>query len=148
MTALLALLLASPPPYVERDLPTRPEVAASVTVAACVADVDPLYLLASVRAESSERVHVRGDQGRAWGLYQIHVQYASRIAPWLYQDWRDPVQQGLLAGAVWARLIARYGRGRAARVYACGWLCRPGWTTPPRWGRELKRLVGEPGGVM
>ena len=140
MTALLILLLSSPPPYVQRELPTRAEVATSVQIAAALADVDPLYLLALVRAESSERVHVRGDQGRAWGLYQIHVQYAGRIAPWLYQDWHDPVQQGLLAGAVWARLIARYGRSVAARVYACGRPCARPWTTPPRWAAERRRM--------
>lgn len=142
MLALVTALLMAPPPYTERALPTRrAEVAASVTVAAALADIDPYYLLASVRAESSERVHVRGDHGAAYGLYQIHVQYAPRIAPWLYQDFRDPVQQGLLAGAVWLRLFEKYGRRWAPRVYACGKKCVMPWWTPPNWQREWAMLV-------
>ena len=112
------------------------DVNSAIQIAAFTADIDPIYVLAVARSESSLRLYVKGDHGKAYGLFQLHIAYRKKIAPWLL-TYKDPVSQGLLAGAWWSRLIKRYGRLQAARLYACGFPCRPKWITPIRWQRYL-----------
>lgn len=136
MTALTALLLTiAPPPFqwhwpdVREHWPgVSLELEASVQVGAVVGgligDVHPAWLVATAFVESSFRPTVMGDQGTSFGLCQLKARTARAAWPAVTRsDLLDPTRNLVVAGAVYRRIIAKYGRERAQRVYGCGVYC-------------------------
>ena len=155
MTALAALLLTiAPPPFgwhwpdVREHWPhVSVELEASVQVGAfiggLIGDVDPAWLVATAFVESSFRPAVTGDNGTSYGLCQIKLRTARAAVPWVStSDLLDPTKNLVVAGAVYRRIIAKYGRERAQRVYGCGVFCAAttkGARAKMRWFRVLTR---------
>lgn len=155
MTALATLLLTiAPPPFawhwpaVREHWPhVSVELEASVQVGAFVGgligDVDPRWLVATAFVESSFRPAVMGDRGTSYGLCQLKLRTARAAVPWMTAETlRDPLANLVVAGAVYRRIIAKYGRERAQRVYGCGVFCvgvTKGARAKMRWFRVLAR---------
>lgn len=141
LLATSAALLSSPPQWQPCTLVAPAPVVAAATIAGVIGDVGCDYLLAAMFAESSWRVRVTGDSGRAWGLFQIHTRFLRRIVPAWLPVRGGALAQGVAAGLMWRRLIRKFGRERAAVHYACGTRCRAAtWTTPKRWRAALGAL--------
>ena len=156
MEALIAaaILTIAPPPFawhwpaVREHWPhVSPELEASVQVGALIGgligDVDPRWLVATAFVESSFRPEVAGDRGTSFGLCQIKLRTARAAVPWVStSDLLDPTKNLVVAGAVYRRIIAKYGRQRAQRVYGCGVFCTAttkGARAKLRWFRVLTR---------
>lgn len=155
MHALASLLLTiAPPPFqwhwpdVREHWPhVSVELEASVQVGAVVGgligDVHPAWLVATAFVESSFRPAVTGDNGRSIGLCQVQLRTARGSLPWMTPELlREPVPNLVTAGAVYARIIAKWGRARAQRVYGCGVYCTgvtKGARAKLRWFRALTR---------
>jgi hypothetical protein len=156
MEALIAaaILTIAPPPFswhwpaVREHWPhVSLELEASVQVGAFVGgligDVDPRWLVATAFVESSFRPAVTGDNGTSYGLCQIKLRTARAAVPWVStSDLLDPTKNLVVAGAVYRRIIAKYGRQRAQRVYGCGVYCTgvtKGARAKMRWFRALTR---------
>ena len=151
--ATLVLTIAPPPfqwhwPAVREHWPhVSPELEASVQVGALIGgligDVDPRWLVATAFVESSFRPEVAGDRGTSFGLCQIKLRTARAAVPWVStSDLLDPTKNLVVAGAVYRRIIAKYGRQRAQRVYGCGVFCTAttkGARAKLRWFRVLTR---------
>lgn len=154
MHALASLLLSiAPPPFawhwpdVREHWPhVSVELEASVQVGAFVGgligDVDPRWLVATAFVESSFRPAVMGDRGTSFGLCQIKLRTARAAWPAVTRGLLlDPVVNLTTAGAVYRRIIAKYGRERAQRVYGCGVYCvgvTKGARAKMRWFRVLR----------
>jgi hypothetical protein len=155
MEALIAaaILTIAPPPFswhwpaVREHWPhVSLELEASVQVGAFVGgligDVDPRWLVATAFVESSFRPAVTGDNGTSYGLCQIKLRTARAAVPWVStSDLLDPTKNLVVAGAVYRRIIAKYGRQRAQRVYGCGVYCTgvtKGARAKMRWFRVLR----------
>ena len=147
------LLTIAPPPFawhwpdVREHWPhVSAELEASVQVGAFVGgligDVDPRWLVATAFVESSFRPEVAGDRGTSFGLCQIKLRTARAAVPWMTAETlRDPLANLVTAGAVYRRIIAKYGRARAQRVYGCGVFCTgvtKGARAKMRWFRVLR----------
>ena len=156
MEALIAaaILTIAPPPFawhwpaVREHWPhVSVELEASVQVGAFVGgligDIDPRWLVATAFVESSFRPAVTGDNGTSYGLCQIKLRTARAAVPWMTAETlRDPLANLVVAGAVYRRIIAKYGRQRAQRVYGCGVFCTgvtKGARAKLRWFRALTR---------
>lgn len=155
MTTLATLLLTiAPPPFawhwpaVREHWPhVSAELEASVQVGAFVGgligDVDPRWLVATAFVESSFRPAVMGDRGTSFGLCQLKLRTARAAWPAVTRGLLlDPVANLATAGAVYRRIIAKYGRARAQRVYGCGVYCTgvtKGARAKMRWFRTLTR---------
>lgn len=153
--ALTSLLLAiAPPPFqwhwpdVREHWPhVSAELEATVQVGAVVGgfigDVHPAWLVATAFVESSFRPAVTGDRGTSFGLCQLKLRTARGAVPWVStSDLLDPAKNLVVTGAVYARIIAKYGRERAQRVYGCGVYCTgvtKGARAKLRWFRVLTR---------
>jgi hypothetical protein len=133
LTSLL-LTLAPPPfqwhwPAVREHWPhVSVELEASVQVGALVGgligDIDPRWLVATAFVESSFRPEVVGDRGTSFGLCQLKRRTARGAWPVATTDLLlDPVVNLVVAGSVYRRIIAKYGRARAQQVYGCGYAC-------------------------
>ena len=156
MEALIAaaILTIAPPPFawhwpaVREHWPhVSVELEASVQVGALIGgligDVDPRWLVATAFVESSFRPAVTGDNGTSYGLCQLKLRTARAAVPWMTAETlRDPLANLVTAGAVYRRIIAKYGRQRAQRVYGCGVYCTgvtKGARAKLRWFRALTR---------
>lgn len=153
MHALTSLLLTiAPPPFawhwpdVREHWPhVSAELEATVQVGAVVGgligDVHPAWLVATAFVESSFRPAVTGDNGTSFGLCQLKLRTARAAWPAVTRsDLLDPAKNLVVTGAVYARIIAKYGRERAQRVYGCGVFCTgttKGARAKMRWFRAL-----------
>jgi hypothetical protein len=131
MHALASLLLTiAPPPFVwewpavrEHWPHVSPELEASIQVGAVVGgfvgDVAPSWLV-----ESSFRPRVVGDRGTSFGLCQLKRRTARGAWPAVTTGLLlDPVVNLTVAGGVYRRIIAKYGRALAQQYYGCGYPC-------------------------
>jgi hypothetical protein len=133
MTTIATLLLTLAPPPFQWEWPAvrehwphvSVELEASVQVGALVGgligDIDPRWLVATAFVESSFRPEVVGDRGTSFGLCQLKRRTAR--GAWSVATTElllDPVVNLTVAGAVYRRIIAKYGRTRAQQVYGCG----------------------------
>jgi hypothetical protein len=136
MHALATLLLTiAPPPFVwewpavrEHWPHVSPELEQSVQVGALVGgligDIDPRWLVATAFVESSFRPEVVGDWGTSFGLCQLKRRTARGAWPAVSTSLLlDPVTNLVVAGAVYRRIIAKYGRRLAQQYYGCGYPC-------------------------
>ena len=151
--ALILLTIAPPPfqwhwPDVRAHWPgVSVELEATVQVGAVVGgfigDVHPAWLVATAFVESSFRPAVTGDRGTSFGLCQLKLRTARAAVPWVTAETlRDPFANLVTTGAVYARIIAKYGRARAQRVYGCGVYCTAttkGARAKMRWFQALTR---------
>jgi hypothetical protein len=127
------------PMYAPCTVEAPPAIIAAATVAGVIANVECDYLVAAMFAESSWRPTVTGDNGRAYGLFQLHTKFVRAV--WSLPKRGGPLAQAVYAGLHWRRLIGKFGRWRAAVVYACGYRCpNARWSTPARWAAVLRRL--------
>ena len=155
MNALATLLLTiAPPPFQWHWPDVRehwPHVSAELEltvqtgalIGGLIGDVHPAWLVATAFVESSFRPAVTGDRGTSFGLCQLKLRTARAAVPWMTAETlRDPLANLVTAGAVYRRIIAKWGRARAQRVYGCGVYCTAttkGARAKLRWFRALTR---------
>ena len=148
------LLTVAPPPFVwhwpavrEHWPGVSAELESTVQVGALIGgligDVHPAWLVATAFVESSFRPAVTGDRGTSFGLCQLKLRTARAAVPWMTAETlRDPLANLVTAGAVYRRIIGKWGRARAQKVYGCGVYCTGvtrGARAKLRWFRALTR---------
>lgn len=128
-------------PHVSEEL--EASVQAGAVLGGLIGDVHPAWLVATAFVESSFRPAVMGDHGTSFGLCQLKMRTARAAWPAVTQsDLLDPARNLVVAGAVYRRIIAKYGRARAQRVYGCGVFCTGvtrGARAKAAWFRALTR---------
>jgi len=128
-------------PHVSEEL--EASVQAGAVLGGLIGDVHPAWLVATAFVESSFRPAVTGDNGTSYGLCQLKLRTARAAWPAVTRsDLLDPVVNLTVAGAVYRRIIAKWGRARAQRVYGCGVYCTGvtrGARAKAAWFRALTR---------
>ncbi len=161
MNALATLVLTIAPPPFQWEWPAvrehwphvSAELEASIQVGAVVGglvgDVAPSWLVASAFVESSFRPRVVGDRGTSFGLCQLKRRTARGAWPAVTTGLLlDPVVNLTVAGSVYRRIIAKYGRALAQQYYGCGYACgvTQGARAKLAWFRRLTTERPRPAG--
>lgn len=123
------------------------EIAVASVIAGYISDVHPAWFIATAYHESSFNPNAIGDNGRAFGLCQIHLPAAkSAVSLSNKNNMLSPSYNIIVAGLHYRNLIKKYGRTIAQVRYACGFRCNKVTKSSKVKMTTFKRILKTSGG--